>query len=236
VYDKISLTGEDRPRQETIARLLSANDTQSAANILGAIASDPPNRGNNMDGDEAKKLNRRFLAAKEGRRYEIDKFWQRSTFFWVFIAASVVAFGKATEGAGQFLFACFGLVSSVAWTLQNRGSKYWQEAWELKTEQTELAALGSHLFRHEAHKWDRHFSGASKYSVSKLTIALSDFSVLVWAGLALYSSHFKQEFLRSHRNCIYPIILGLTVVYCLLVAFFARRNKDNHVKEIKEGL
>jgi hypothetical protein len=34
----------------------------------------------------------------------------------------------------------------VAWTLQNRGSKYWQEAWEQKVNAVEAEILGVKLF------------------------------------------------------------------------------------------
>jgi hypothetical protein len=70
-------------------------------------------------------------------KFEIDLFWKRSLFFW-FIAAAFVAYAtliKSETNADKdlpFIIACFGLVYNFAWTLGNRGSKYWQEAWEQK--------------------------------------------------------------------------------------------------------
>ena len=76
--------------------------------------------------------------AVEMRNFEIERFWQRSLFFWGFIGVAFVAYAQlpvkvdpqAAWSCIQFVVSCFGLVCSVAWTLQNRGSKYWQEAWE----------------------------------------------------------------------------------------------------------
>lgn len=88
--------------------------------------------------------------ATEVRRFEIERLWQRSTFFWTFIGAALVAYG-AIYHAGQpsrllWLISAFGGLTSLAWTLQNRGSKYWQETWEQKVALVELSVLGVELF------------------------------------------------------------------------------------------
>src|SRR6185437_4514266 len=78
--------------------------------------------------------------AAETRRFEIERFWGRSIFFWGFIAAAFVAYGQLYSQQRDglpFVVSCFGLVCSVAWTLANRGGKYWQEAWEGKVEAVE---------------------------------------------------------------------------------------------------
>ena len=67
------------------------------------------------------------------RKFEIDLFWKRSLFFLGFISAAFIGFGalyKKDAPELALLLACFGLVCSVAWTLANRGSKYWQENWQ----------------------------------------------------------------------------------------------------------
>jgi len=47
------------------------------------------------------------------------------------------------------LIACFGFVCSVAWSLVNRGSKYWQENWEFIVEGNEGDITGD-LFKYRA--------------------------------------------------------------------------------------
>jgi hypothetical protein len=128
--------------------------------------------------------------AADVRKLEVTLFWQRSIFFWGFIAAAFVAFASLKDDLKlRFLVACFGIVCSLAWTLGNRGSKYWYEAWEQKVTDAQEAAIGIKLFtkvepvRRSGWIWQ-----ARRYSVSKLAIALSDFTVLVWVFLASAAS------------------------------------------------
>jgi hypothetical protein len=120
---------------------------------------------------------------------EIDNFWKRSIFFWGFIGASFVAYGalydKSPGGEAIRIVACFGLVCSVAWSLLNRGSKYWYEAWEQKVAVAEEMALEIKLFMNIEDLIHTGWWGAARYSVSKITIALSDFVVLAWIALLL---------------------------------------------------
>ena len=124
--------------------------------------------------------------AAEVRKFEIEKFWQRSLFFWGFIGAAFIAYGQLFGKDNiSFFVACFGVVCSVAWTLQNRGSKYWYEAWESKVESVEIDVLGVDLFSNREPLKRNGLWGARRFSVSRLAIALSDFTVLVWIALAV---------------------------------------------------
>jgi hypothetical protein len=124
--------------------------------------------------------------AAEVRKFEIERFWQRSLFFWGFIGAAFIAYGQLFgKGNISFFVACFGIVCSVAWTLQNRGSKYWYEAWESKVKLVENDVLGVHLFSNIEPLKHNGFWGGRRFSVSRLAIALSDFTVLVWLALAI---------------------------------------------------
>lgn len=130
--------------------------------------------------------------ADKVRRFEISLFWTRSLFFWGFTTTALAGYGAAVHAGSpglQFGAGCFGLVCSVAWTLVNRGSKYWQVVWEDKVKRAqEDAALPVELFSpkigepsvDETWIWD-----AKHFSVSGLAIAFSDFTVLVWLGLIL---------------------------------------------------
>jgi hypothetical protein len=137
----------------------------------------------------SKKQKEKILKyAADVRKFEVERFWQRSIFFWGFIAAAFVAYAQA-DGKGHlsFLIACFGLVCSIAWTLQNRGSKYWYEAWEAKVKSVEKKVLGVPLFTNREPILDKGPWGARAFSVTKLAIALSDFTALTWIALAVRS-------------------------------------------------
>jgi hypothetical protein len=82
-----------------------------------------------VDGDKSQKS---FDFASKELKSEISLFWQRSLFFWGYIAASFVAYGALAKEFDKDLalaVSCFGFACSVAWTLMNRGSKYWQVHW-----------------------------------------------------------------------------------------------------------
>ena len=138
--------------------------------------------------------------AADTRKFEIQLFWQRSLYFWGFVLASLVAYSaldQESDRLARTATICFGFLTSVAWSLQNRGSKYWQEAWEQKVEKAQTAVLGQDLFKHkedllpksEDRNWRHHWLRARRYSVSKLAIAMSDLAVFLWLFLASLDSN-----------------------------------------------
>jgi hypothetical protein len=160
--------------------------------------------------------------AADTRKFEIERFWARSLFFWGFIAAAFVAY--AQDGIGKepdirYLIGCFGIVCSIAWTLLNRGSKYWQEAWEGKVHAVERDVLGVHLFSNLEPIQRKGIWGAARFSVSKLTIALSDFTVLTWLALTIKAAP-KLTLWPSDWYLI--AITAATVLFVALMLPFAR--------------
>lgn len=177
-------------QQERLSNTLSPPN--EGASTLGTNIVNPKTGKPNPDRTKI------FDVALETRKFEIGLFWQRALFFWGFIASAFVAYAaiwrlETVPIEIRTLVAAFGLVCSVAWTFANRGSKYWQGAWEAKLETFEEEVLGIKLFqepvsprKNEIHFWGV-WSDAWHFSVSKLAIALSDFTVLVWAVLLAYS-------------------------------------------------
>lgn len=183
---------------------------------------------NAKDVDRFSQQDERILEiAIDIRKFEIGLFWQRSLFFWGLVGAAFVAYAalrKDYTGAA-FLVSCFGLVCSIAWSLANRGSKYWQEYWEREVEKAEKAVLGRHLFI-EGHPRTTPdiWLAPRMYSVSKLTIALSDFSGIVWFIIAI--THLQLASLENvPRDDLYWIMFGGSVFYALLMLVLCRSGK-----------
>jgi hypothetical protein len=110
----------------------------------------------------------------------------------------------------------FWTVSSVAWTLQNRGSKYWQEAWEQKVRVVEIDVLGTNLFSNWESLQKKGPWGAAMFSVSRLAVALSDFTILIW--LALLVKAFPQsEWGRPSAH--WAILIVLVTIAFILACF-----------------
>jgi hypothetical protein len=186
-----------------------------------------------MTHEPQRQAERRFDLAADVRKFEIGLFWTRSLFFWGFISvafAGYAALANADDHLLALLVGCFGLVCSVAWSLVNRGSKYWQEAWEQKTENQEWAAYNTRMFRTlepvltEKGPWLR----ARRFSVSKTTIALSDFTIGIW----IISVAVVLPWARLTRGyfpveCLIPLA---TIVY-IIAMLFACRSTDTRNEE-----
>jgi hypothetical protein len=139
-------------------------------------------------------LMKAYETAVETRKLEIQLFWSRSLFFWGFIASAFVAYATLRKSSSDIsvIVACFGFVCSVAWSLGNRGGKFWQESWEAKVERIEPSVTGAMFSQPEeiqSHKdfWLR----GRRFSVSKLAIALSDYTIILWLAIIVWEMfHF----------------------------------------------
>jgi hypothetical protein len=160
-----------------------------------------------MDDDERKLLELQLAA--DVRKFEIGLFWQRSLFFWGLIAATFLAYAglKETDATIRFAIVCAGFIFSLGWTLVNRGSKFWQENWETKVERAEEAA-SVHLFRgREPVQQKFALWQARQYSVSKLAIALSDFTVVAWGFLGVRAFHGWATVLMAIVVVLYACLM-----------------------------
>ncbi len=75
--------------------------------------------------------------AHEMRKFEIENYWKRATYFWSFQAIAFVVLGLVVsdgklQGSMQILQlpAAIGAVSGLVGWLSAEGSKFWQENWE----------------------------------------------------------------------------------------------------------
>lgn len=180
-------------------------------------------RATHIDGAHA--IQKAFDIAHDNRKLEIQLFWQRSLFFWGFVAAALVGYLSALKDASPVavVFALFGLVCSIVWSQGNRGSKYWQEYWEKKVNILQHHTTGNIFYDRRPTTptlWDV-FAGR-RISVSKLTMALSDFTVFLWFLLCL-GTFVDPELIVAHRKWISVCLLVGTLLYCL---FFLRKSKS----------
>jgi hypothetical protein len=147
-----------------------------------------PESGNKPDPKTA------LETALDIRKFEIDLYWKRATYSWAFIAASFTGYIAVTTQKTpnlllESLFACLGLIFSLSWFLVNKGSKYWQENWEMHVDLLEDISMGP-LYKTTCHNpyqtekatFLNNLFGPRRYSVTRINIAISFFVALVWAG------------------------------------------------------
>jgi hypothetical protein len=101
-------------------------------------------------GNDPIKLERALKQAHEIRKFEIDLYWRRGTYFWTFIALAFTGYAllekeymdNHLEFTLQFTAACLGFLFSWAWHCVNRGSNFWQRNWEAHVDLLEDEVMG----------------------------------------------------------------------------------------------
>jgi hypothetical protein len=131
-----------------------------------------------LPGGEASSAHKAALArAHELRKFEIENYWKRSSYFWGF---QLVAFGALALSAkdGNFhpqivlIVAVLGALAAFTAVLSAKGSKFWQENWEAHVDFLEVAIEG------QLHTTALMSKGPS-YSVSRVN---ERFLELLFAG------------------------------------------------------
>lgn len=164
------------------------------------------------------------------RKYEIELYWKRATYFWTFIAATLAGFVAIQSSSSinktdlSVLLCSLGIVFSCGWLCVNRGSKYWQENWENHVDMLEDKINGPLykvvLTRADAvglkEKLQHVFTGPSAFSVSKINQIISLYIFFVWCGLLIYS--LPTFSLYSQINWYYMLLIGITILVC--ISFF----------------
>ncbi|MGD6968546.1 hypothetical protein ACQCVP_19180 [Rossellomorea vietnamensis] len=173
------------------------------------------------------------------RKFEIELYWKRATYFWAFIAVSFAGYfailGKVEIGHKSvilFLINCLGFAFSYAWYLVNRGSKFWQDNWERHVDFLEDEFMGplykSVISRQGKSKWYEE----ERYSVSKINQILSFFLVFIWGLMiinTIYFVYFENNLIELLKIFTYErtAILILFVALCIFIGILHKYGKTN---------
>ncbi|EIS6474434.1 hypothetical protein L0C72_001334 [Salmonella enterica] len=175
---------------------------------------------------ESRINNNALQQALDIRKYEIDHYWKRATYFWTFIAATLAGFvaiqtSSSTAKTDLSVLLCsLGIVFSFGWLCVNRGSKYWQENWEKHVDMLEdniNGPLYKVVLSRARPKGIKEVSvhlltGPSPISVSKINQIISLFITIVWIGLLMYS--LPPFDLKAPLNFYYIFLILMTVITC----------------------
>ncbi|NRY14396.1 ion channel [Clostridium beijerinckii] len=101
-------------------------------------------------GSEEKSVREKALEhALDIRKFEIELYWKRASYFWTFIGATLAGYclvlKNATDSSNNdilILLNCLGFAFSISWYLVNRGSKFWQNNWERHVDMLEDEIIG----------------------------------------------------------------------------------------------
>lgn len=168
------------------------------------------------------------------RKFEIELYWKRASYFWTFIGATLAGFlamQASTAGNKQDLsviLSCLGVVFSFAWLCVNRGSKFWQENWEKHVDVLEDTVTGPLykvvLSRNNIEKTHEKLihcvTGPSPISVSKINQIISLYVFLLWICLLIYS--LPEFSIAQPINPFYCILVTLSASACVLFVWLGR--------------
>ncbi len=194
----------------------------------------------NFDGKEERALQ----YALDTRKFEIELYWKRATYFWTFIGATLAGY-LVIQTAKDFperqyfsvILGCLGFLFSFAWHCVNRGSKQWQENWENHVDLLEDSIVGplyKTVLRRRPPENLRErvvnlVTGPFPISVSGVNQIISLYVVVLWS-LIIKRSIGPVDFLLPVRwDFAIPIIA--TAIACLAFVSVGRTFKGSHGHE-----
>ena len=132
------------------------------------------------------------------RKFEIELYWKRATYFWAFIAVTFAGYFTVLASKVQienklvilFLINSLGFAFSYVWFLVNRGSKFWQNNWERHVDFLEDEFMGPLYKIVIGRQGDSKLFEEARYSVSKINQMLSFFLVIIWGLMILNNLYF----------------------------------------------
>lgn len=154
----------------------------------------------NFSGDCSKdgKQTEALKQALDIRKFEIELYWKRTTYFWTIIAAIFAGFFLLRKSGPPFseidfppsyILSNLGFIFSLGWYFVNRGSKAWQRNWEAHVDLLEDEVMGP-LYKTGINRYMYKFldlSDAYPFSVSRINQILSLFVAATWLYLIIYS-------------------------------------------------
>ena len=160
-----------------------------------------------------------YEVATDIRKFEIDKYWQRTGYFWAFIASVYGAYFAVLINMYKIektdkiptlehgylplvVLSALALFFSFAWYLANDASKHWQKNWEAHMDLLEDDITGA-LYK--------TFTAEKSYSVSKINILASKVISVSSFILLMYESYnFIERYFRT--------TLGIKrIIFCLFI-------------------
>jgi hypothetical protein len=190
-----------------------------------------------VTGSEKTRSEKALDLALDIRKFEIELYWKRATYFWAFIATALAGYAVAYKGVElnpnawlSLLFSSLGLTFSTAWYLVNRGSKFWQNNWERHVDLLEDQVFGP-LYKTIAQEviGTNPLTASAPYSVSKINQMLSVFISSVW--LFLFISSLLP--LSASLPINWPKVLLVLLTACAIGCLFRWGRSDNNITSTK---
>jgi hypothetical protein len=170
------------------------------------------------------------------RKFEIDLYWKRATYFWGFIAASFAgyfALQRDPDYANIYIVTCLGFLFSFAWYLVNRGSAAWQRNWESHVDLLEDEIMGP-LYKTVLNRRTYKFWNLGEpfpISPSRTNNLLALGVTIVWFILILRTLSKASSFQPPLSGTIVAMTI-FTVVCAILLPLKGGTRKSDEARQI----
>ncbi|MDC7242394.1 MAG: hypothetical protein PQJ44_00025 [Sphaerochaetaceae bacterium] len=205
----------------------------------------PSNNSNNKNQTNINIRKESLEKALDIRKFEIDLYWKRATYFWTFIAVVFTSYFLVlrTEGLDEsykfellFILSFFGLFLSTAWFFANRGSKFWQENWEKHVDLLENDIIGplykTTLNQNRSFKLWLNPTHSYGFSVGKINQLVSFAISLLWGYI--FIRQIAEIFsIKEPFPYFNYIILGLGAMILFILLFFMTVSSDTNGGDFK---
>ncbi|KPG01881.1 hypothetical protein IP86_01990 [Rhodopseudomonas sp. AAP120] len=169
------------------------------------------------------------------RKFEIELYWKRATYFWAFIAASFAGYfvlqKDAADLANTYIVSCLGFLFSLAWYLVNRGSGTWQRNWEGHVDLLEDEIMGplyKTLINRRTYKWC-NLAEPYPYSPSRINNILALGVTIAWLILIMRTL-VKQDLLNPPYSGTFIAMSLLTAVGTVALCWKGNsRRRDDQI-------
>ncbi len=196
-----------------------------------------------LDPVDKEKAKNALDHALDIRKFEIELYWKRASYFWALIAVAFAGYFAILSSEHlkdkeylAYIVSCIGLLFTWSWFLVNRGSKFWQENWENHVDMLEDINTGP-LYKtvlrrpEEEDNIEKYITGTLAISVSKTNQWVSLFTLCIWISLLIHSlPELHYTYSLSIRHCM---IGGITLVFGRLM-FKKGRTHEGHYEHIAD--
>lgn len=186
------------------------------------------------------KREKAFERAHDIRKFEIELYWKRTTYFWAFIAAAFAGYfailtSKDINFQEQYLFLIesIGFIFSLGWFFVNKGSKHWQLNWEKVIDSLEDDITGplmkNHIKNHNSF-WSLTLS--YRFSVSRINQIISFFITVIWLLLMILTSiEIIYNYQFSFRgNWLFPLNLAAIFIFTIVLSYYGQHSTNEKVE------
>lgn len=229
--------------QETPSIESGGNDVNLMSNKKDYLEKFP--MGNNETQNDSASSTIREEALKQAldiRKFEIELYWKRATYFWTFIGATFAGYFLVLSRSDTiknsetvlFLLACLGFMFSFSWFLVNKGSKFWQNNWERHVDALEDQIMGplykSVIKQDTNYKLLERIYKEANFSVSKVNQILSFYLMIVWILIGGHS--ILTVFIQPDGSILEYMpsssILVIGIVTVAFSVFLLKYSKSGH--------